>query len=94
MADDIIAGRARRLFQGPLFPIVVSNLPVSIDYPEIPEMRFDGQRWVDATRPDRPMVAILPKPVSQDGDIFGGSGMRQPPRPEPKLAKTRRRGGF
>lgn len=60
-------------------------------YPQIAGMRHDGKRWVDETRPDRPMLLVL----SQEGpgkDIFGGSGIRKPPRKNPGLMKSRRRG--
>lgn len=60
-------------------------------FPVVDGMRYDGQRWVDAERPDRPLVPVLPKPVGPGLDMFGGSGIRKPPRKQPKKPKTRRR---
>lgn len=60
-------------------------------YPQIAGMRHNGQRWVDDTRPDRPMLVVLPQEVPGK-DIFGGSGMRKPPRKEIRSSKSRRRG--
>lgn len=55
-------------------------------------MRYNGHRWVDATRPDRPMLPII-RHEQPGKDMFGGSGERKPPRQKPKR-KSRRRGGF
>uniref|UniRef100_UPI00155E652D hypothetical protein n=1 Tax=Neorhizobium sp. T25_13 TaxID=2093830 RepID=UPI00155E652D len=51
----------------------------SAGFPEINGMRHNGQRWVDALRPDRPFVAIIPQEM-EGNDIFGGTGFRTPPR--------------
>ena len=66
-------------------------------YPELNGLRYDGQRWVDATRPDRPFVPIIPFPVPVSPDMFGGSGhiglRKYYPIPGTgKRAKCRRRG--
>lgn len=83
--DDTIKVPARQLFPGPIFPIAIEGIP------NIPGMRHDGKRWVDETRSDRPMLMILPQ-EEPGKDIFGGSGIRKPPRGDLRPSKTRRRG--
>lgn len=86
-ADDVIAVKARRLFAGPIYPVLIECAP------EMTGLRYNGQRWVDETRPDNPMLVMVPH--KQPGlDMFGGSGIRKPPRPKPQKPKSRRRGGF
>lgn len=60
-------------------------------HPQIAGMRYDGQRWVDDTRPDRPMLPVVPQ-EEPGKDMFGGSGIRKPPRKIPGKIKSRRRG--
>lgn len=66
--------------------------PNSDLFPPVEGLRHDGKRWVDAERPDRPFVSVLPNPVGPGLDMFGGSGIRKPPRKQPTRQKTRRRG--
>ena len=66
-------------------------------YPELSGMRFDGQRGVDATRPDRPFVQVLKFETPENPDMFGGSGhegLREfyPEKSLRKRPKSRRRG--
>jgi hypothetical protein len=59
-------------------------------HPQLNGLRHDGKRWVDATRPDRPLLEIMPK-TDPGQDIFGGSGLRKPARSKAKKPKSRRR---
>lgn len=61
-------------------------------FPEIKGMRYNGYRWVAENSLDFERAAIAQQ---QPGvDMFGGSGIRRPRRPQPPKPKTRRRGGF
>lgn len=62
-------------------------------HPQLNGLRHDGKRWVDATRPDRPLLEILPQ-SGPGKDMFGGSGIRHLPSKPAPAAKSRRRGGF
>lgn len=68
-------------------------LPLPHRHPDMPGMRYDGSRWVDEEKEDRPFVPIIRQ--EQPGlDMFGGTGERKPPRLKSRKPKTRRRGGF
>ncbi|MBN9053125.1 MAG: hypothetical protein J0H80_04965 [Rhizobiales bacterium] len=92
--DDRIAVRARQLFPGPTYPIVISGVP------EIPGLRHDGQRWVDETRPDRPFVPVEPLHAPEQwSDLVVSMTPSQKAAwlkrdQPPKKRKSRRRGGF
>lgn len=92
--DDMIPVRARRLFPGPIFQISIEGAP------DMPGMRFDGTRWVDETRPDRPMVPIIPQKKPEQWSDLVVSMIPAQRRAwlerhlPPKKRKSRRRGGF
>ncbi|QEE47485.1 hypothetical protein FVA81_24030 [Rhizobium sp. WL3] len=60
---------------------------------EMPGFRHDGKRWVDVSRPNAPGVIAEEKPgPTQWSDLVTYRKTKLPP--EPKVSKSRRRGGF
>lgn len=85
----------RLLFRGPI-SILVSGRGEEY-FPNFPEMRFDGKRWVDVSRPDRPFVPVHIPPPPREPDMFGGTGdesqrLRYPKNTPGKVTRSRRRG--
>lgn len=60
-------------------------------FPQLAGLRHNGQRWVDAERPDPSLVPVIAPPKLE---LFVGVGMRKDPPPSPRKPKKRRRGGF
>ena len=63
-------------------------------YPELEGMRHNGHRWVDDSRPDRPMLVIAPMFQPQQWSDLVAPTRTPSKRPKPKAIKSRRRGGF
>lgn len=60
---------------------------------EMPGFRHNGKRWVDVTHPDAPGVVAEEKTApTQWSDLVSYRKTKLPP--EPKVRKSRRRGGF